>query len=91
MTTPPGPQGGGDPPAEANGALPARLGEERLTAPVIREGMFGAQGTPASSRMSIHSPLVRVVRTRSIRTISSPRWARRSALVTKRGSLAHSG
>jgi NADH-quinone oxidoreductase subunit C len=49
VTTPPGPQGEGNPQAEANGGLPARLGEERLTAPVIREGMFGAQGSPDTS------------------------------------------
>jgi NADH-quinone oxidoreductase subunit C len=49
VTTPPGPQGEGNPQAEANGGLPARLGEERLAAPVVREGMFGVQGTPDTS------------------------------------------
>jgi NADH-quinone oxidoreductase subunit C len=49
VTTPPGPQADGNPSAEANGGLPARLGEERLTAPVIREGMFGVQDTPDTS------------------------------------------
>ena len=38
-----------DAPAEADGNLPARLGEERLNAPVIRQGMFGVQGTPDTS------------------------------------------
>jgi NADH-quinone oxidoreductase subunit C len=37
------------PSAEADGNLPARLGEERLNAPVIRQGMFGVQGTPDTS------------------------------------------
>jgi NADH-quinone oxidoreductase subunit C len=37
------------PPAEADGNLPARLGEERLNAPVIRQGMFGVQDTPDTS------------------------------------------
>jgi len=41
MTTPP--------PAEGDGNLPARLGEERLDAPVVRTGMFGVQGTPDTS------------------------------------------
>jgi NADH-quinone oxidoreductase subunit C len=34
--------------AEGSG-LPARLGEERLAAPVVREGMFGVHGTPDTS------------------------------------------
>jgi NADH-quinone oxidoreductase subunit C len=38
-----------EPPAEGNGGLPARLGEERLAAPVVREGMFGVHGTPDTS------------------------------------------
>jgi NADH-quinone oxidoreductase subunit C len=37
------------PSAEDDGNLPARLGEERLNAPVIRQGMFGVQGTPDTS------------------------------------------
>src|SRR5487761_451413 len=45
MTTPPG----GEPPAEENESLPARLGEERLAAPVVRTGMFGVEGTPDTS------------------------------------------
>ena len=49
MTTPPGPQAEGNPPAEANGGLPARLGEERLAAPVVSEGMFGVRDTPDTS------------------------------------------
>jgi NADH-quinone oxidoreductase subunit C len=36
-------------PAEADGNLPARLGEERLNAPVVRQGMFGVQDTPDTS------------------------------------------
>jgi NADH-quinone oxidoreductase subunit C len=32
-----------------NGNLPARLGEERLAAPVVRKGLFGVQGTPDTS------------------------------------------
>ena len=50
MTTPPpGSQSDSNPPAEANGGLPARLGEERLAAPVVREGMFGVLDTPDTS------------------------------------------
>jgi NADH-quinone oxidoreductase subunit C len=36
-------------PAEADGDLPARLGQERLNAPVVRQGMFGAQTTGDTS------------------------------------------
>jgi NADH-quinone oxidoreductase subunit C len=39
----------GEPPAEGNGGLPAQLGEERLAAPVVRQGMFGVHGTPDTS------------------------------------------
>jgi NADH-quinone oxidoreductase subunit C len=48
---PPGAGSGGqaEPPAEADGNLPARLGEERLNAPVVRRGMFGVTGTPDTS------------------------------------------
>jgi NADH-quinone oxidoreductase subunit C len=35
--------------AEADGNLPARLGQERLNAPVIRRGMFGVHDTPDTS------------------------------------------
>jgi len=35
--------------AEADGDLPARLGEARLDAPVVRMGMFGVQDTPDTS------------------------------------------
>jgi NADH-quinone oxidoreductase subunit C len=35
--------------AEADGNLPATLGQERLNAPVTRRGMFGVQGTPDTS------------------------------------------
>jgi NADH-quinone oxidoreductase subunit C len=41
--------GQAEPPAEADGNLPARLGEERLSAPVVRRGMFGVTGTPDTS------------------------------------------
>jgi NADH-quinone oxidoreductase subunit C len=44
-----GPEQAPDPPAEADGNLPARLGEERLNAPVVRRGMFGVQDTPDTS------------------------------------------
>jgi len=36
-------------PAEADGDLPARLGQERLDAPVVRQGMFGTQTTGDTS------------------------------------------
>jgi NADH-quinone oxidoreductase subunit C len=35
--------------AEADGKLPARLGRDRLNAPVVRSGMFGVHGTPDTS------------------------------------------
>jgi NADH-quinone oxidoreductase subunit C len=59
VTTPAGPA---EPPAEANGDgnLPAKLGEERLAAPVVRMGMFGADGTPDTSgygRLVVRKPL----------------------------------
>ena len=44
-----GPDQPPDAPAEADGNLPARLGEERLNAPVVRQGMFGVQDTPDTS------------------------------------------
>jgi len=43
------PPAAGASPAEADGDLPARLGEERLNAPVVRMGLFGVQGTPDTS------------------------------------------
>ena len=49
MTQPPPGASGGEPPAEENESLPARLGEERLAAPVVRTGMFGVEGTPDTS------------------------------------------
>ncbi|MGH3213512.1 MAG: NADH-quinone oxidoreductase subunit C, partial [Trebonia sp.] len=39
----------GEPPAEENDSLPAKLGEERLARPVVRTGMFGVHGTPDTS------------------------------------------
>ena len=45
MTQPPA----GEPPAAENGGLPARLGEERLTASVVQHGMFGAETTGDTS------------------------------------------
>ena len=45
MTQPPG----GEPAAAENGGLPARLGEERLTASVVQHGMFGVQTTGDTS------------------------------------------
>jgi NADH-quinone oxidoreductase subunit C len=56
---------GGEPPAEENGGdnLPARLGEERLDAQVVRTGMFGAHTTGDTSgygQLQVHKrpPLV---------------------------------
>ena len=40
---------GGEPAAEDNGGLPARLGEERLAASVVKRGMFGAETTGDTS------------------------------------------
>ena len=45
---PQGPPASAAPP-ETEGNLPARLGEERLNAPVVRLGMFGVQDTPDTS------------------------------------------
>jgi NADH-quinone oxidoreductase subunit C len=48
------------PPAESNGGLPAKLGAERLEAPVVREGMFGVRGTPDTSgygELKVRKPL----------------------------------
>ena len=47
-----------EPPAEDNGGLPAKRGEERLEAPVVRTGMFGAEGTPDTSgygKLQVHA------------------------------------
>ncbi|MBO0820461.1 MAG: NADH-quinone oxidoreductase subunit C [Nocardiopsaceae bacterium] len=49
------------PPAEADGEdnLPAKLGAERLAAPVIRQGLFGVHGTPDTSgygRLQVRKP-----------------------------------
>jgi NADH-quinone oxidoreductase subunit C len=70
VTTPPGPQADGNPPAEAGGDaaaadqrpenLPERLGAQRLAAPVVRTGMFGAHGSPDTSGyggLRVHKPL----------------------------------
>ena len=49
-------------PEEADANLPARLGEERLNAPVIRRGMFGVQDTPDTSGyglLRVHETLPR--------------------------------
>jgi NADH-quinone oxidoreductase subunit C len=49
----------GEPPAEENGGLPARQGEQRLAAPVVRSGMFGVHGTPDTSgygRLQVRKP-----------------------------------
>ena len=48
---------GGEPPAADEAGLPARRGEERLEAPVVRTGMFGADGTPDTSgygKLQVH-------------------------------------
>jgi len=51
---------GGEPPAEEPAEnLPARLGEERLAAPVVRTGMFGVTSTGDTSgygRLQVHKP-----------------------------------
>jgi NADH-quinone oxidoreductase subunit C len=42
---------------ENEGNLPARLGQERLDAPVVRSGLFGVHGTPDTSgygRLRVH-------------------------------------
>jgi NADH-quinone oxidoreductase subunit C len=47
--------GGGD----SDGGLPARLGEQRLQAPVVRQGMFGVHGSPDTSgygRLQVRKP-----------------------------------
>jgi NADH-quinone oxidoreductase subunit C len=49
-----------EPSAEGNGGLPAKLGQERLEAPVVREGLFGVHGTPDTSgygRLQVRRPL----------------------------------
>ena len=54
---PRGTQGQNPPAGEGNGALPARAGEERLAAPVVRTGMFGTQTTGDTSgygRLRVH-------------------------------------
>ena len=62
----PKPPAGGASPAETDGNLPARLGEERLNAPVIRQGMFGAQDTPDTSGYGL-------LRVRQAPVLGSPR------------------
>jgi NADH-quinone oxidoreductase subunit C len=50
---------GGESPAEENGGLPARLGEQRLAASVERTGMFGAETTGDTSgygRLQVRKP-----------------------------------
>jgi NADH-quinone oxidoreductase subunit C len=47
------------PPGDENGGLPAKLGTERLEAPVVREGLFGVYGTPDTSgygRLQVRKP-----------------------------------
>jgi NADH-quinone oxidoreductase subunit C len=49
----------GEAPAEENGGLPARRGEERLAASVVRTGMFGATtsgDTSGYGRLQVHKP-----------------------------------
>jgi NADH-quinone oxidoreductase subunit C len=48
-TVPGGETTPGAEPADDNENLPARRGEQRLEAPVVRTGMFGVQGTPDTS------------------------------------------
>jgi NADH-quinone oxidoreductase subunit C len=46
------------PPADGDGNLPAKLGAERLEAPVVRQGMFGVHGTPDTSgygKLKVHA------------------------------------
>jgi len=52
--------------AEADGNLPARLGEERLAEPVVRTGMFGVQDTPDTSGYGL-------LRVHRVPPIESPR------------------
>ena len=50
---------GGEPPAEDSAGLPARRGEERVAAPVVRTGMFGVTTTGDTSgygRLQVHKP-----------------------------------
>jgi NADH-quinone oxidoreductase subunit C len=52
-------QAPGEPPAEENGGLPARLGEERLAERVVRTGMFGTHTTGDTSgygRLQVRKP-----------------------------------
>src|SRR5437773_3167771 len=56
-----------------------------------RKVWIGAHGTPASSRRSTHSPLVRVSMIVWISGMSAALCLSRSAFVPKRGSVAHSG
>jgi len=47
-------------PETETGNLPAKLGTERLEAPVVREGLFGVHGTPDTSgygRLQVRRPL----------------------------------
>ena len=52
--------------ADADANLPARLGEERLSEPVVRMGMFGVQDTPDTSGYGL-------LRVHRARPIESPR------------------
>jgi NADH-quinone oxidoreductase subunit C len=59
VSEPPFPGGANQPAGEENGGLPARLGEERLAATVVRTGMFGATTTGDTSgygRLQVHKP-----------------------------------
>jgi NADH-quinone oxidoreductase subunit C len=51
----------GEPPVEDQQSLPARRGEERIAAPVVRMGMFGVTSTGDTSgygRLQVHKPLL---------------------------------
>ena len=67
--------------------LAAVWGSARTSGSVL----MGAHGTPACSSRSSHSACGRVLSTSSISASKTFLWAKRSALVRKRGSAAHSG
>jgi NADH-quinone oxidoreductase subunit C len=62
----PVPAAGSGDASEADGNLPARLGEERLAEPVVRTGMFGVQDTPDTSGYGL-------LRVHRVPPIESPR------------------
>ena len=57
----------------------------------LADRVTGPTGTPAASKRSIQSALVRVASTASISDVSAARFSMRAELVAKRGSSRHSG